>query len=104
MAGANHHHELKVEKFQTPSNMKTLIAVLGVIGLLTFIISFIKTPERLWPAYLTAFFFFSCLGLGGLFFTAIHHVTKAGWSTTIRRYSEAMTSFIPFIFVGGIVL
>ena len=104
MAGANHHHELKVEKFQTPGNIKTLIAVLGVIGLLTFIISFIKTPERLWPAYLTAFFFFSCLGLGGLFFTAIHHVTKAGWSTSIRRYSEAMTAFIPFIFVGGIVM
>ena len=104
MAGANHHNELKVEKFQTPGNIKTIIAVLGVIGILTFIISFIKTPERLWPAYLTAFFFFSCLGLGGLFFTAIHHATKAGWSTSIRRYSEAMASFIPFIFVGGLIM
>lgn len=104
MAGNNHHQEFKVEKFQTPSNVKTIIAVLGAIGLLTFAISWMKSPERLWPAYLTAFFFFSCLGLGGLFFASLHNATKAGWSASIRRYSEAMTSFVPFIFVGGLVL
>lgn len=103
MAGA-HTQELKVEKFQTPSHIKTLIGVLIAIGLLTFAISWMKSPERLWPAYLTAFFFFSCLGLGGLFFTALQHVAKAGWSSSIRRYSEAMTSFVPFIFIGGLVL
>ena len=104
MAGAQSHTELKVEKFQTPNNLKTLIAVLIVVGLLTFAISWMKSPERLWPAYLTAFFYFSCLGLGGLFFTAIQHVAKAGWSSSIRRYAEAMTSFIPMIFIGGLVL
>ncbi len=104
MAGTNHHQELKVEKFQTPTHLKTIIAVLGAIGVLTFAISWMKSPERLWPAYLTAFFFFTTLGLGGLFFTALQHATKAGWSVTIRRYSEAMTSFIPFIFIGGLVL
>ncbi len=104
MAGTNHHLELKVEKFQTPGHMKTLIGVLIGIGVLTFAISWMKTPDRLWPAYLTAFFYFSCLGLGGLFFTALQHITKAGWSSSIRRYSEAMTSFIPLIFVGGLVL
>ncbi len=104
MAGAQSHTELKVEKFQTPNNLKTLIGVLIAVGILTFAISWMKSPERLWPAYLTAFFYFSCLGLGGLFFTAIQHVAKAGWSSSIRRYAEAMTSFIPVIFIGGLVL
>jgi hypothetical protein len=104
MAAANHHQDLKVEKFQTPNNLKTIIGVLFAVGILTFAIGWMKSPERLWPAYLTAFFYFSCLGLGGLFFTSIQHVAKAGWSSSIRRYSEAMTSFIPFIFIGGIVL
>lgn len=104
MAGAQSHTELKVEKFQTPNNLKTLIGVLIAVGILTFAISWMKSPERLWPAYLTAFFYFSCLGLGGLFFTAIQHIAKAGWSSSIRRYAEAMTSFIPMIFIGGLVL
>jgi hypothetical protein len=104
MAGVNHHIELKVAKFQTPAHIKTIIGVLGAVGILTFVISFLKSPERLWPAYLTAFFFFSCLGLGGLFFTAVQNLSKAGWSVSIRRYSEAMTSFIPFIFIGGLIL
>lgn len=104
MAATNHHHELKVEKFQAPAALKTAIGVLSFIGLLTFGISLFKSPERLWPAYLTAFFYFSCLGLGGLFFASIQHIAKAGWSTSIRRYAESMSSFIPFILIGGLVL
>lgn len=104
MAASNHAPELKVEKFVTSANLKTATWALMGIGLITFIIGFIRAPERLWPAYLTAFFYFACLGLGGLFFTSIQHIAKAGWSASIRRYSEAMTSFIPFILAGGLVL
>lgn len=58
----------------------------------------------MWPAYLTAFFFISMLGLGGLFWTVLQHIAKAGWSTSIRRLSEGMTSFIPYMVVGSLVL
>lgn len=104
MAATSQHHELKVEKFVIHPNLKTTIWALLGVGLITFIIGFIRAPERLWPAYLTAFFFFACLGLGGLFWAAIQNIAKAGWSTGIRRYAEAMTSFIPFILVGGLIM
>lgn len=104
MANAQHSTELKVEKFVTNPNLKTAIWVLMGLGLITFIIGFTRDQERLWPAYLTAFFYFSCLGLGGLFFTSIQHIAKAGWSSSIRRYAEAMTAFIPFILLGGLVM
>ena len=103
MAGSNHKLELKVEKFVPSANLKTTMWVLIGLGVLSFIIG-LRSPERLWPAYLTAFFYFACLGLGGLFFTAIQHVAKAGWSTSIRRLSESMTAFIPYILVTGLVL
>jgi hypothetical protein len=96
-------NELKVEKFVPSANLKTVMWVLIGLGLLSFVIG-LRSPERLWPAYLTAFFYFSCLGLGGLFFTAIQHIAKAGWSSSIRRLSESMTAFIPVILVGGLVL
>ncbi|MCB0370882.1 MAG: molybdopterin oxidoreductase [Bdellovibrionales bacterium] len=98
------HNDLEVKPFQTSAGLRVLIIALIGIGLLTFAAGLFLNKERAWTSYLVSFFYFSCLGLGGLFFTAIQHLTKAGWSSTVRRYSEAMTSFIPFILIGGIVL
>jgi hypothetical protein len=43
-------------------------------------------------AYLGAFLFYLSLSLGGLFFTNIHHLTRAGWSTVVRRLFEVMAA------------
>lgn len=83
---------------------KTIYSVLMFVGAITFLIMLMNNPERAWHAYLTAFFYFVTLALGGLFFTAIHHMTSAGWSVNVRRFSEAMTSFLPVAFVGAIAL
>lgn len=103
MANTN-HNELHVAKFQAPQGLKTIAYALVFIGLLTFIVGFMKDQDRLWTAYLAAFFFFSCLGLGGLFFVSVNNLANAGWSVTIRRYAEAMTSFIPVILFGGLLM
>jgi hypothetical protein len=99
-----HHTDLHVAKFNAPQSLKTAAYALLTFGILTFIIGVLRNPERLWTSYLAAFFFFSCLGIGGLFWVAINNIANAGWSVTIRRYAEAMTSFIPVILGGGLVL
>jgi len=38
--------------------------------------------------YLVSFSFFLCITLGSLFFVIIHHLTRAGWSTSLRRLAE----------------
>lgn len=98
------HNELHVGKFEAPKNLKALSFGFIFIGVITFVFGLIKNPERAWASYLVAFFFFSCLGIGGLFFAAINHVAKAGWSASIRRLSESMTSFLPVILIGGLIL
>lgn len=103
MAGHN-TPQLHVSKFEAPAKLKTLSFALVAIGILTFIVGLMKNQDRLWTSYLVAFFFFSCLGLSGLFWVAINNIAKAGWSVTIRRYAEATTSFIPMILVGGLIL
>ena len=97
MATHSHKEELHISKFEAPQSLKTLAFAFTGIGLLGFLIGFIKNPEAMWPNYLTAFFFVSCLSLGGMFFTVIQHITKAGWSSGIRRLSEGMTAFMPVI-------
>lgn len=104
MASANHAKDLYVGKFQASNNLKTAAYALLGIGILTLIIGIMKNQERMWTSYLTAFFYFSCLGLGGMFFTAIQHIVKAGWSVGVRRYAEAMTSFIPIMLVSALGL
>jgi len=104
MGSSNHHHELKLEKFETPQNLKTATYASLFIGVLGLVYGLTKAPERLWTSYLVAFFFFACLALGGMFFVVVNHAAKAGWSSSIRRIAESFTSYIPYMFVTSLVM
>jgi len=103
MAAHTHSHP-EVKKFEPSQQHKTIAIALVAIGLIGMIVGVIREPGRAWPAYLTAFFFVTTLGMGGLFFTAINHVASAGWSSGIRRMAEGMTSFLPVMVIGSLVL
>ena len=104
MGQTGHEIKLVANKFEPSHRLKTASFAMIAIGALGFLVGLMQNPERLWTSYLVAFFFVSCLGLGGMFFTAIQHVAKAGWSAGIRRLSEGMASFLPAIIVGSLVL
>ncbi len=61
--------------------------------------------QRFLQSYLLAFSFFLTLGLGALFFVLISHLTRAGWSVTVRRLAEdlavclwlAAALFVPIV-------
>jgi hypothetical protein len=97
-------HATNLKKFEPSSALKSITYAFILIGLIGFAMGLMKDPDRLWTAYLTAFFFVTCLGLGGLFFSAINFVTNAGWSSGIRRLAEGMSSFLPITLVGCLVL
>lgn len=82
---------------------KTIYAVLMFLGVIGFAVTMMSDPKRAWYAYLVAFFYFVSLALGGLFFAAVHNVTKAGWNVNVRRFAEAMTAFLPYALVAGLI-
>lgn len=90
--------------FTQSNRLKTIYSIFMFLGLAAFVVTLITDKERAWHSYLISFFYFVSLALGGLFFTAVQHVTKAGWSVNIRRLVEAFASFLPYAFVGAIVL
>lgn len=104
MASENHSHELHVGKFEASPKLKILSSIFIAIGLITFAVGLMKNQERIWPAYLVSFFFFACAGLGGLFWSAIQNLSKAGWSVSVRRYAEGITAYIPVMVVTSLVL
>jgi hypothetical protein len=104
MAVSNHSLELHVGKFEASMKLKIMSYVFIAIGLITFAVGLMKDQERMWAAYLVSFFFFSCVGLGGLFWTSLQNLVKAGWSVSTRRYAEGLTSFLPVMVVASLVL
>ena len=86
------------------AKLKSIFTVLIFLGVLAFVFLLIKDKSRAWHAYLTGYFYFASIAIGGLFFTAIQHMTSAGWSVNIRRFSESLTAYIPVAAVGAGVL
>ncbi|MBC7419460.1 MAG: molybdopterin oxidoreductase [Bdellovibrio sp.] len=101
---SNHSNEFKISKFEAPQNLKAIMFACLFVGLVTFILGFIKNPERMWTSYLVSFFFFGCLAVGAMFFIAFNFAVKAGWSSSIRRFAEAMTNYMPVFLISAFVL
>ncbi|MGE4132788.1 MAG: molybdopterin oxidoreductase [Bdellovibrionales bacterium] len=87
-----------------PSVLKSICLVAIVVGLFAFGYLLSSDQDRAWHAYLTGYFYFFIIAIGGLFFTGIQHLVRAGWSVNIRRFSEALTAYLPVAFVGGLIL
>lgn len=77
----------------------TVALGLGVIGLVASAVGFFIDKDHFYHSYLTAFFFWLTVGLGALFFTILHHLTRASWSTVLRRFSESLMSTVPYMVV-----
>ncbi len=53
----------------------------------------------LFHAYLANYCFLLSISLGALFFVALQHVTRAGWSVTVRRLAEVLAANMPLLLV-----
>ena len=67
-----------------------LALIVGAVGLvLSLALGGFDTKQFLY-IYLTNFCFVLTIGLGCLFFVIVMHLTRAGWSATIRRIAELL--------------
>ncbi len=71
--------------------------LIGIIGLLLCIPAYFMDSQQFFHSYLVAFAFWVTLGLGGLFFVLMHHLTGAEWSVVLRRIAEAVMVSMPIL-------
>jgi hypothetical protein len=50
-------------------------------------------------SYVVSYAFVLSLALGGLFFVLLQHLTRAGWSVTVRRLAEVVSTSFPLLVV-----
>ena len=74
------------------------------IGILAFILGIILAPQKAFYNFLVQYFFFTCLGLAGIFFIALHYLTNSTWSTVIKRIPEGMASFLLPAAMGSVII
>lgn len=72
----------------------TVIAAgVGIAGILaSLVLGFVvgPDPDGLVRSWLVNYAYFLSLGLGGLFFVMVTHITRAGWSVALRRLAEGV--------------
>jgi hypothetical protein len=79
---------------------KRLVRVPLILALLAFsgLVSYAANHSaQFYHSYLNAFLFWLGLGLGGLFFTMLHHLTSSIWSVVLRRIAEALANTLPLL-------
>lgn len=89
--------------------MPIIGAVIAAAGLGGAYATMQGDTHAFWYAYLVGYMVFLALGLGGLFFTILQHLVRAGWSIAVRRIAEnAMITLpvmallgLPIIFLGA---
>jgi hypothetical protein len=74
--------------------------LLGVVGLASSLAVGLASAggyRRFLFAYLVASCFCLTIALGGLIFVLLQHLTRAGWSVTVRRPAEAVAATLPIL-------
>ncbi|TWT34822.1 quinol:cytochrome C oxidoreductase [Blastopirellula retiformator] len=112
----HHKKEIKVandESVRLGEGLRSVLMVggyaAGLAGLLVALVMGMVEGDRLrhfFFSYLTNYLFFLSIALGALGFIALQHLTRAGWSASVRRITEiiAMTLapmallFVPILF------
>ena len=56
--------------------------------------------DRFWHAYIFGFMFVLSFAIGALFFVAIQHLVRAGWSVVVRRFAELLAMMVVPLFVA----
>ncbi|MEM9411098.1 MAG: quinol:cytochrome C oxidoreductase, partial [Planctomycetota bacterium] len=77
--------------------------IVGVIGIATSFVLLggpsLDGIKRFSYSYLTSFCFILTICLGCLFFVTVMHLTRAGWSVTVRRIAEIYAACLPALLI-----
>ncbi|NNF41648.1 MAG: quinol:cytochrome C oxidoreductase [Phycisphaerales bacterium] len=81
-----------------------VIRLAGGAGLVALAITIVLAlvdgdATRFFRSYLVALLFVLTIPLGGLFFTIVQHLTRAGWSVALRRLMEGLAANLQWLWI-----
>ncbi len=87
-------------------SQKSKLLAFGILGLglILSVVAYLVDSHRALANYNVIFTFLVSVAVGNLFWFAIEYLSGAVWSTVMRRINEIFISFIPVVFVIGLVI
>jgi hypothetical protein len=73
--------------------------VTAVVGIALSAAAAMSDMQRFLFDYLTAFVFWGGIAITAVFFSMLQYLTRAGWSTAVRRIPELLGGFTPLLIV-----
>jgi len=108
---AQYRDELQAERLRLDKGGSRGWLVPGLVGLLGLAAAAVLATTTdngrsdFFHSYLSNFMYFLSLALGGLFFVLIMHLTRAGWSVTVRRLAEVVAwAVVPLAVLAVVIL
>ncbi|MAJ46549.1 MAG: hypothetical protein CBC35_04495 [Planctomycetes bacterium TMED75] len=92
-----------IELGSTGSVARLACFALGILALIAAILLAVTGNVEwpvFWRSWLQNWIFVLEISLGTLFFVFIQHLTKAGWSTVVRRPAEVLASNLNWLWLG----
>ncbi|MBB5396338.1 MULTISPECIES: quinol:cytochrome C oxidoreductase [unclassified Mucilaginibacter] len=93
-------HNSFEERFEFTGKLKTFSLVAIVIGVLALAFGFIfgggEHIQRTYSNLLLMSYYFVCVCIGGVFFSAYQYVSQSGWSAALLRVPQALGRVLPF--------
>ena len=98
-----------VEKFEFDSKLKKNLFIMMGVGVLGLIWAFFSgglhgTHSRFWSNILLNAYYFTGIGIFGIFFVSASQLGYAGWITLIKRIFTSLSGFIVIGAVFGLLL
>ena len=87
-----------------PRSLRTICIVLGVVGLLVFLVGALTGNDRVWQAMLFNWLYFTTISSAGVMFVAVQRITTARWSRSVIRLLEGYVAWLPAAFILLIVI
>ncbi|RYU87329.1 quinol:cytochrome C oxidoreductase [Mucilaginibacter terrigena] len=93
-------HNSFEERFEFTGKLKTFSLVAIVIGVLAIAFGFVfeggEHIQRTYSNLLLMSYYFVCICIGGVFFSAYQYVSQSGWSAALLRVPQALAKVLPF--------
>jgi hypothetical protein len=84
----------RIEQAEGPGRIALWV---GLLGLAASAFGVSADRDQLFYSYLVSLLYWLSLGLGGLFFVMLHHLTGSNWSRVFRRLAENIMMALPVL-------
>lgn len=84
---------------QRLNSRQTRALLVGVLGLIVWLVFGVRDPQQFFRSYIFAFMFWAAVPLGCLGVLLVHNLTSGWWGFPIRRVVEAGSRTLPLVFI-----